>query len=475
MLPKYSRKIDKRKKVYISLAVTLIAAAAIFTAVFNLIPEVKIPLLSSKSEQSYKKLAESSRGDKALFRGVGNASRDLGIEAIKKKNYSQAVKYFQKAVKADRNDPEVLIYYNNALARQKGDPFTLATVVPIDNNETSAKEMLRGIAQAQHQFNKSNGLNNRFLEIVIANDGNKPERATQVAKQLVKDKSVLGVIGHNSSSATKGGLSVYEKAGMGIISPTSTSTSLASEVFFRTVPSDAAAGKKLASYAYKNLGLDRVVIFYNPKSSYSTSLKNAFEENFAGNIARSVDLSNTNLDAWGEVSKSVLEDEVSAALLFPNTALTSVALEIAQENIRIPKEKRLKLLGGDALYSPKTLNAGIAVEGLIIAVPWFVESPQAQNFSMAASRQWGGKVNWRTATSFDATQAFIKALSPQSSRSTVLARLARMNVPSTQTSGDELQFTPEGERESNPILVQVLKGGIIRPRGSDFGFDVVKD
>ncbi|WP_293140745.1 ABC transporter substrate-binding protein [Okeania sp. SIO3I5] len=99
-------------------------------------------------------------------------------------------------------------------------------------------------------------------------------------------------MGHNSSGASKAGLAVYDQAGLPMISPTSTSTSLSSKVFVRTVPSDAAAGKKLANYAY-NDWIDNVVIFYNPKSAYSKSLKETFEKNFnnlGGEVFWSIDL-----------------------------------------------------------------------------------------------------------------------------------------------------------------------------------------
>ena len=69
-------------------------------------------------------------------------------------------------------------------------------------------------------------------------------------------------------------------------------------------------------------------------------------------------MSDRNLKAKFEVSRSVLQDRVQAALLFPNTKYTSVAIEIARANFSLSEEKRLKLLGGDALYSSTTLKEG---------------------------------------------------------------------------------------------------------------------
>ncbi|MFM5888886.1 MAG: ABC transporter substrate-binding protein, partial [Dolichospermum sp.] len=69
------------------------------------------------------------------------------------------------------------------------------------------------------------------------------KQAQQVAQQLVKDTSILGIIGHNSSDATKEALPEYEKAQLPIISPTSTSVLLSNSVFFRAVYSDASGGQ----------------------------------------------------------------------------------------------------------------------------------------------------------------------------------------------------------------------------------------
>jgi ABC-type branched-subunit amino acid transport system substrate-binding protein len=412
-----------------------------------------------------------SRGDRTLFPITGNPNRDRGIEAFKQGNYSQAAQFFERAVASDRNDPEVLIYYNNAIAKQQGSPLTLAVVVPTDNGELTAKEMLRGVAQAQKQFNQKGGLNDRLLEIVIANDGDNPEQAKQIAAELVKDKSILGVIGHNSSDATNKALDEYKQAGLAIISPTNTSIFLDGDNFFRTVASDAAAGEHLAAYARKTLNLTAVAIFYNPNSSYSDSLREEFTNNFeqlGGSVIRKIDLTEPKFDPETEVAKSLYEDNAQAIVLFPDRQNTDVALNIAianaQQTARLkntpnPKKQGLKLLGGAILYSQITLYQGAeSIEGLILDVPWFREAPQAKNFAQKAAQQWGGSVSWRTATSFDATQALIKALSPNPTRATVLQRLREVQLSPSETSGYPLQFNSEGERQTKGILVKVVGG-----------------
>ncbi|MBD2443742.1 ABC transporter substrate-binding protein [Dolichospermum sp. FACHB-1091] len=419
-----------------------------------------------------------SRGERTLFPNNNNPSRDQGIAAFKNGNYQEAAKLFQQAIKANQNDPEVVIYYNNARARQQGSPFILAVVVPIGTNPNDAQEILRGVAQAQNQFNDNKGLNNRFLEIVIANDDN-TKSAQQVAQQLVKDNSILGVIGHNSSDATQEALPEYEKASLAIISPTAASILLKSSVFFRAVYSDQVTGTKLAEYTFNNLKLKRAVIFANPNSPYSNSIREVFTNRFeklGGEVVRKplIDLTDINFDARGEISATVYSRDkfAQAAILFPDTQSTDTAIKIATEitrrNARLKDDpqsgrvKELKMLGGGSLYGNETLDkGGNNVEGLIVAIPWFRETPQAKDFAQKSEKKWGGGISWRTATSFDATQAFIKALSNNATRTNLLEKLPSIKLDSNETSGYQLKFTEEREREGQSILVEVKDGKFV--------------
>lgn len=417
-----------------------------------------------------------TKGQRSLFSGVSSPSIENGIEAFKQKDYQKAISFFDQAVKRNPNEPEPLILFNNAKARQQGDALTLAVVVPVTGDVDSAKEMLRGVAMAQNEFNNSGGIGDRFLEIVVADDENNPEISKQVAQQLADDPSVLGVIGHNSSGSSAAGLEVYEAEGLAMISPTSSSTSLQGNAFFRTTPSDAAAAKKLAEYVSDNLNISKVVVFYNPGSNYSTSLKENFESQFKGTIVKSSELNNPGFNAKGEVTESVFINEAEAALLFPNKDYIEFAREIAIENQNIPVEKRLKLLGGDALFTGQTLiQGGANVEGLVLAVPWSRQSPTSQTFKQAGYDQWNGSVNWRTAMSYDATEAFINSFdNSNNTRASILEGLRQVRLTSDKTSGIDVQFTMQGERQGEPVLVEVAKGVQEKPRGTEFGYKLVE-
>ncbi|MBD2133869.1 ABC transporter substrate-binding protein [Sphaerospermopsis sp. FACHB-1094] len=410
-----------------------------------------------------------SRGDKTLFPNITNIRRDQGIQAFKKGDYQQAEKLFKQAIQANNTDVESRIYYNNALARQKGSPFTLAVVVPIDRETNNiAQEILRGVAQAQNQFNQNKGLNGRLLEIVIGNDSNNSNEAKAVVNAIIKDSSILGVIGHNSSDVTKSLLQDYEKAKLAIISPTATSADLKSSVFFRVVDSDKITGQKLANYVFNSLKLKQVVIFANPESAYSKSISEAFTNDFQKQGGEVVKKYSFNSSFFGDdIDESINTYKAEAAMLFPDTKNTGKAIEIAQANLDFyknrPDQQMLQLLGGDTLYSYETLmQGGEAVEGMILSVPWFRGTSAAEEFAKKSKELWGGDVSWRTATSYDATQAFIKALSNNASRQTVLEGLKNVDLSANETSGYPLKFTDNMERDGKPVLLEVKNGKFVQ-------------
>jgi len=403
-----------------------------------------------------------SQGEKTFFPGNTNSERKVGIEEFKRKKYSTATIFFKKATKTIYNDPEMMIYYNNARAIQQGNPLTIAVVIPANARRDSSLEALRGVAQAQDSFNEQREkLKAQLLKIIIANDDNDQEQSRRVARTLIKNSKVLGVLGHNSSHASESALIEYEKAGLAMISPTSSSTDLNGEVFFRAVTSNREIAQKLAEYAIEKK-LKRVVIFYRPDDSYSQNLTQEFERFINDKqikILQKVDVISPEMNEDREAFLRKFKDEADALIFFPNTELISIVGEIARARNNLGNLQKKPLLGGSTLYSPETLTLGGAdLEGLILAVPWFAGAPNAKDFARQASAIWGGQVNWRTATSYEATQAFIEALSASDnpSRSTVLEKLKSMNLSVKE-----------------PVLVKVARGNG-GPKDSEFRFELAE-
>jgi ABC-type branched-subunit amino acid transport system substrate-binding protein len=405
-------------------------------------------------------LEQFSEGKKTFFPSNKNFNRQIGIEEFNKGNYSKAAEFFKKATIAIHNDPEMWIYYNNARAIKQGKPLTLAVVIPANSRREISLEVLRGVAQAQNSFNEQREKSKApLLKIIIANDDTEPSQARKVAQTLIRNRDVMGVIGHYTSKATDSALGEYEKAGLAIVSPSSTSSSLKSKVFFRTVASNREMAKKLANYAIDKK-LNRVVIFYRPGDLYSENLTEEFEKIFNKKqlmIIQRIDLTNPILNENTEEFLGKFKDETDGLIFFPNTELISVVIEIARVRNNMINLQKKPLLSSSVLYDPNTLESGgAALENLILAAPWFANAPNSKEFAKEAEKIWKGQVSWRTKTSYDATQAFIEALSASDkpSRLTVLEKLRSIN--------------PSGKE---PVLVKVARGNG-GPKDSEFRFEL---
>jgi ABC-type branched-subunit amino acid transport system substrate-binding protein len=329
---------------------------------------------------------------------------------------------------------------------------------------------LRGVADAQDKFNKSRGNQAPLMEIVIANDENAPEAARQVAQELVKDPDILGIIGHHASESTVAAQPIYEEAKIAVVSPTSSSSSinLTGEQFFRTVGGTKKSAEKYADYIRKTLGLDETVVFYKSNSVYSENLMKDFTKSFAnrgGKVLESIDIGSDTFEVGTKVKKVVGDYKIKAALVISNVRTNSIAIAINRENAELPLNKKMQMLGAMSLSEEETLDkGGKAVEGMILVRPCF---PSQSKYMEDAAERWHQKeINWRTATGYDATQAFAKALSlsKTKTREDILRQLQSpsFSLSKEETSGFGLKWDLSDRSNAN------RKYCVVQIKGSKF-------
>lgn len=412
-----------------------------------------------------------SLGERSLIPGNANTQKQAGIAGFAKGDFATAFNQLQLYIKANRNDPEALIYLNNArIGNNKS--HTIAVAAPIGQSGQSidtANEIMRGVAQAQDEVNKAGGIKNIPLKVMIANDRNDSKLAAEVADALAKKVSVLGVVGHFKSDATIAAGQVYKKNQLVAISPTSTSVKISElgNYIFRTVPSDKLAGEALANYTTTQLRLQRIAVFFNSASNYSTSLTNeltaAVNQN-GGKVTAQFDFASATFKPNDSV-KQAISQGAEVIVLLPDTASLNEALQVARVN-----QNQLPLLGGDSPYQIKTLEIGKQdVEGMVLAVPWHREAEPQAEFTKNADRLWGADVNWRTAMAYDATKALIAALQQNPTRSGVQKALSATNF-SVQGASGVVKFLPTGDRNGPIQLVKIIRDENSR---SGTGYDFV--
>ncbi|MGD1921659.1 MAG: ABC transporter substrate-binding protein, partial [Pleurocapsa sp.] len=295
-----------------------------------------------------------STGDKILLDKNPSTPKQTAANSYEYGNYQQAASQWENSLKIQRNDPESLIYLNNA--RIGTSPFySIAIPVPIDAEINVAKEILRGAAQAQEQINSSGGINNKPVKLIIANDSNDLNIAKELADRFSKKPEILGVVGHFSSDVTLEAAQVYQNKGLVVISPTSTSTAISNvgSYVFRTVSSDCFAGNALVEHLVNQIQIKQAAVVYNSASSYSTSMRDVFKNSLSkkdGAVVAEFNFNQPNFDIV-DVLAEIKEKNAQAIALFPNSSGIN-ALETLDKTFLLASINKgeLPLLGGDSLY-----------------------------------------------------------------------------------------------------------------------------
>jgi branched-chain amino acid transport system substrate-binding protein len=410
-----------------------------------------------------------SFGNQSLITANNSVAKQDGIKAFANGNYSVAAKNFAAALNSNPNDPETLIYRNNAVAISSNHTYKIGVSVPIGGNLGVAQEILRGVAQAQNTINQNGGVAGNLIVVEIANDDNDPEIAKQIADNFVKDMQILAVIGHNDSDASAAAAPIYQENGLVMITPTSSADHITTvgSYIFRTTPNTRALAATLADYAVRDAEKTKIALCVDSQSEVSQS----FQEEFTWSIYKlggkilptQCDFSAPDFLADNVISKAI-SDGADALLIAPSVKQINKAIEVAKSN-----EDRLALFGSHGMVTYSTLKEGKAsVNGMVAVVAWNPDSQESNaSFIAEANNLWGGSVNWRTAMAYDATKTILAGLNTGYTRDRLQQVLASPQF-TTEGSTKEINFLPSGDRNMQGTMVRVQPGNL-----SGTGFDFV--
>jgi branched-chain amino acid transport system substrate-binding protein len=415
-----------------------------------------------------------SWGEKILISADNNPDKQLAVQKFAAGDFLQAELQFNNSLKAYPNDPEALIYLNNSLAA-KNAAVDLATIkigvsIPVGGSLDVAKEILRGVAQAQNEINKQGGIEQdgveKLVQVQIANDDNEPEIAQKIAAGFVANPKILGVVGHNSSDASIAAAPIYQQGKLVMISPTSTARELsqAGNYIFRTTPSSRILAEMLAQYSIENLRLQKIGVCADSKSPASISFKEEFSlaafELGGEIIPTNCDFASAKFNP-DEIPGKAIANGSQALLLVPSVDKINQALEVSKAN-----QNRLTILGNHSMYTYETLNVGQSgVNGMILPTVWHPDSTTKSAFNKNARELWGMEGNWRTATAYDATKTLFAGLASANTRSQLQQTLANSGFAASGALG-KITFQPSGDRQIKGTLVKIQPG-----KSSGTGYD----
>ncbi len=215
------------------------------------------------------------------------------------------------------------------------------------------------------------------IELTLEDAKCSPEGGASAAANLVKDKTLVGLIGSSCSDETAGGISLLAKAGLLTISPSNTRPSFTSANrspdftgYFRTIPSDAAQGKVVAEFAYERLKIRRAATLHDG-STYAQALQQVFVNEFTrlgGTVVAQEATAKDSADLPDVLNR------VAAAqpefLYYP--VFVDVGGKLTEQARRTPGLETVYLAGSDGLFNPNFLKeARLSAGGVFISSPDF--------------------------------------------------------------------------------------------------------
>ena len=262
-------------------------------------------------------------------------------------------------------------------------PIKIGVIQNLTGQGPSGLGMARYVELAQDD--RKGQLLGHPIELVVADDKCSGEGGTTAALKIAADPQMVGIVGPTCSGAAATAMGVFSKAGLVMISGSSTAPSLTSvggergsdwqSGFFRTAQNDALAGRAAAAFAFQQLG-KRKAATINVGDAYTRGLTDTFRRAFAelgGQVVLDAAVNRGDTD-MRPVLKAVAASGAEL-LFFPVYEPEGNYIVLQAAEIKLSKQ--ITLLSAEGLYFETFISAvGQAGVGTFLTVPAVAQGPE---------------------------------------------------------------------------------------------------
>jgi branched-chain amino acid transport system substrate-binding protein len=445
-----SFKIRKKALLFTFLVVVAILGAFVIHGLIN--PPNPKPTAILPCDALTSTDTQLSCGEKPLITDQENIT---GIGAYSQQKYEEAIKGFDTAFnqekKQGRNNPEALIFKNNAqimFKLQKKEITedkirTIVVTVPHNKKNPSStssisKAILQGTAQRIDKFNKDNP--KIQLLVLIATEGNNVRSLQITAKKLVEfQKDIIAVIGCYSSKMTTELQEYFANNNVKMIVISGHTTRRINDppklnnpelenkdYFFRVVTSTLESSGKLAEYLLQTKNIQKIALLAGD-DSFAKSFKNSFEEQWNGSFSSPLNYDLLKNDTTSDqMRKEILEKaetEKATALMLCTRAFTQDSknkkddgkdADMARQLIQLNQGKLLIAVcnTGSSLYNREKMSQldQPIREKLLVVVPWYPKNNKIQEYDNFQWQKESDTDLMRYALAHDATTLLTDAI-----------------------------------------------------------------
>jgi branched-chain amino acid transport system substrate-binding protein len=310
-----------------------------------------------------------------------------------------------------------------------------------------------GSELAVNQYNAKNGAN--CITIKKFDSQGSADVAPGLARQLVTDKKIVGIVGPAFSGESLAADPVFDEAGIPLITPSATNPVLATKgwkVFHRAVANDAAQGPAAARYIKSVLNAQKVFVA-DDQSAYGAGLADAVRTTLGslvvGQDKTAGDGKQTDFSA---TVQKVISSGATAFFYggyYQNAGLIRKQLTAASW--------KGVLIGGDGEKDPGFAKAAgnEAAAGSIFSCPCAPPEKAGGTFVADYKSKWGEDAGTYSDVAFDAANIFLQGISE--GNTTAQKMISYLSTVNFQGVANTYKFTSDGELDPSLIKVWMFK------------------
>ena len=311
----------------------------------------------------------------------------------------------------------------------------------------------QGFELAVDQYNKQKGSD--CITVAKFDSQGAAEVAPGVARSLVADKKILGIVGPPFSGESEAANPIFDSAGIPLITPSATRVSLASsgwKVFHRAVANDDAQGPAGATYIKDVLKAQKVFVA-DDQSAYGAGLADVVKSKLGSLV---VQTDKTEGDGK-QTDFSALVQKVQssgATALFYGGYYTNAG--VIRKQLTAAGWKGT-LLGGDGMKDPGLAKAAgtAAAVGTVVTCPCSPPEAAGGTFVNDYKAKWNVDAGTYSDVAFDAANIFLQGI--DAGNTTPQKLNDYLSTVNYKGIANTYKFTSTGELDPSLIKVWAFK------------------
>jgi len=312
---------------------------------------------------------------------------------------------------------------------------------------------------AVEKRNAAGGISGRQIELIVRDDGQNPETARRVVKELI-DEKVVAIVGHVTSSMSMATVSMANEAKMLMISPTTTTNKLSGkdDHFFRVINSTRTYATTGAQFYRRVLKINRISIAYDRDNlSYSQSWMNDFRATFeheGGRVMAGVAFDSGPEVNFRNLAKKLVASHPDGILIIANAV--DAALICQQVRALDPD---IQLGTSEWASTEQVIElGGKAVEGVYQSQFFarFSTQPAYLAFQQTYLNRFGKEPGFAGVAAFDVANVIMDALAKKKEGTSLKETI--LSIGSFEGLQEPIVFDPYGEAQRNNFMT-VIKNG----------------